>query len=131
MMHPRGRQDESGLVHARGGGCYVATAEVIRDRLTGVLRFPPLDAQVALAAALTARGRVLTVLPTGAGKTLAAAAPFAAGLLSARQFCFLTPLRTLADQQARVLREQIDGDVAANALGVSWEVREQTGAVPE
>lgn len=103
----------------------------IGERLDVVMRVRALESQLLVARALAKGGRVLTVLPTGAGKTLAAGAPFAAGLLPVRQMCFLTPLRTLADQQARVLRQDIRGDEVEQLAGFSWEVREQTGEEPQ
>ncbi len=90
-----------------------------------------LDTQRTAAGVLTKNGRLIVKLPTGAGKTLLAALPFAAGTLAPKQMVFMTPLRTLASAQASVLRHSIQGDAATRFLGAPWEVRIQTGAAPE
>lgn len=112
-------------------GKSVVASHPIETPLTLVLGRAPLGAQARIAQALTQSGRVICLLPTGAGKTLGAAAPFAAGLLPVRQMCFLTPLRTLADQQARVLREDIRAEQVERLTGWAWQVSEQTGDQPE
>ncbi|HVC34498.1 MAG TPA: DEAD/DEAH box helicase, partial [Chloroflexota bacterium] len=86
----------------------------------------PLESQLAAAAVMQRSGRAIAVLPTGAGKTLLAALPFAAGLVPPRQMVFMTPLRSLTSAQATALREQI-----CLPPGRPWQVRQQTGAVPE
>jgi len=92
---------------------------------------PPLQVQRRAAEVLQRRGRAVAVLPTGAGKTLLAALPFAAGLLQPKQMVFATPLRTLTDAQTRTLRAQIDVDSATDYLGLPWSVMPQTGSAPE
>jgi CRISPR-associated endonuclease/helicase Cas3 len=91
----------------------------------------PLDVQNAAARMLADHGRVIAALPTGSGKTLLAALPFAAGLLAPKQMVFMTPLRTLTDAQTFALRDQINGDQASAFLGVPWDVRAQTGAAAD
>lgn len=91
----------------------------------------PLEVQMEAAQVLRTSGRLIARLPTGTGKTLLAALPFAGGLLQPKQMVFMTPLRTLTGAQARALRGQINPSVARECLGLSWEVREQTGAMAE
>src|SRR5260221_10313514 len=93
--------------------------------------FVPLDAQVAVAAALVKYRRVIAVLPTGSGKTLGATLPFALGQLAPGQMVYMTPLRTLTSAQAKALCEDIDGGMASAHIGMPWDVRQQTGALPE
>lgn len=92
---------------------------------------PPLEVQRKSADLIATHGRLIVRLPTASGKTLLAALPFAAGLTPARQLLFATPLRSLTSQQARVLRAEIDPERAAEARGAPWEVREQSGAMPD
>lgn len=103
----------------------------------------PLAMQTRVAQAVATRSRVLVVQPTGGGKTLAAALPFATGFLAPKQMLFLTPLRALASQQATTLGYRAPGDdrqlrLDANAAGRNlgltghraWDVRIQTGIEP-
>lgn len=92
--------------------------------------FEPLDVQTHAAEHLAPNGRVVATLPTGTGKTLLAALPFATGLLSPCQMIFMTPLRSLTGAQAHALREQIHGPMATEYLGTPWSVREQYGGTP-
>ena len=91
----------------------------------------PLDVQRQAAAALNRSGRALATLPTGSGKTLLAAVPFAAGLLAPKQMVFATPLRTLTDAQTRTLQTKVEPAAASEYLGVPWSVKPQTGTAPE
>lgn len=90
----------------------------------------PLSIQDQAANVLVETGRAVVMLPTGSGKTLLAALPFAAGLLGPKQMVFMTPLRTLSDAQTRTLRDQIDPAVATSYLGLPWSVKPQTGSSP-
>lgn len=91
----------------------------------------PLEIQVEAAEMLSKTGRLIVTLPTGAGKTLLAAMPFAAGLLRPKQMIFMTPLRTLTEAQSTALARGIDPISASTYLGVPWSVRAQTGTAPE
>lgn len=106
--------------------------ERIGDSISAVLceGRTPLRVQAEAAGELASHGRLIVNLPTGTGKTLLAALPFAAGLLKARQMVYMTPLRTLASAQAGTIRGEIQAKQAAEALGAPWDVREQTGETP-
>lgn len=101
--------------------------------------FTPLDMQRRLAQLLAEHKRVVAIQPTGAGKTLAAALPFAAHLLGPSQpgqMVFTTPMRSLTSAQARTLTERFYPDKVARSLGLSGQatqpwVRQQTGTVPD
>jgi CRISPR-associated endonuclease/helicase Cas3 len=93
--------------------------------------FSPLDAQYHLATKASEHRRVIAVLPTGSGKTLGAALPFAMGLLDPGQMCFMTPLRTLTSAQATILSDTIRPAIASTNLGLPWDVRQQTGMSPD
>jgi CRISPR/Cas system-associated endonuclease/helicase Cas3 len=95
-----------------------AGAHEIVARRPGEPPFAPLDAQVAVAEALITHRRVIAVLPTGSGKTLGAALPFALGLLMPGQMVYMTPLRTLTSAQAKTIGERIEGGPAATRLGL-------------
>jgi CRISPR-associated endonuclease/helicase Cas3 len=110
---------------------FTAGAREVVAKVAGDRPFTALDAQVDLAEALATQRRVIAVLPTGSGKTLGAALPFALGQLIPGQMVYMTPLRTLTGAQAKTLGEQIDNGVATARLGLPWSVRQQTGVMPE
>ncbi|MBV9282629.1 MAG: DEAD/DEAH box helicase, partial [Chloroflexi bacterium] len=99
--------------------------------LSSVLHAAPLEVQLEAAEHLRGGRSLLVRLPTGSGKTLLAGAPHAAGLLAPSQMIFMTPLRTLTSAQAATLRDEIDADASCDTTGLPWEVREQSGAVPD
>jgi len=103
----------------------------------------PLAMQTRVAEAVATHGRVLVVQPTGGGKTLAAALPFATGFLAPKQMLFLTPLRALASQQAATLGYRLEGTPSTSPLDAqkvgqylgldperAWDVSVQTGSEP-
>jgi superfamily II DNA or RNA helicase len=100
--------------------------------------FTPLDMQRRLARRLAEHTRVIAIQPTGAGKTLAAALPFAANLLGPwqpGQMVFMTPMRSLTAAQANTLTNRFLSDQVAWRLGLSGQatqpwVRQQTGTAP-
>jgi len=108
-----------------------ANAGRLVQRGTG--QFSPLDAQFRLAESLVERRRVVTMLPTGVGKTFGATLPFAMGLLDPAQMVFMTPLRTLSDAQAATLSHELRQEVAEQFLQLApgaWRVSQQTGTTP-
>lgn len=110
---------------------FVSQAGVLVPSTPDSSSFSPLDMQWKLAAALMKSKRVLAVQPTGSGKTLSSALPFAMNLLEPAQMCFMTPLRTLTSAQARTLTDEIRADVASTNLGLPWSVRQQSGTSPD
>lgn len=114
----------------RSGGCIINKFCERARSVTTEPKFHPLDIQIRAAELLRSTGRGIAVLPTGAGKTLLAALPFATGLLTPRQMVFMTPLRSLTGAQAGALSRSIKPEAARSYLGAPWDVREQYRGSP-